>query len=171
MKKIIFLIIMFIACTLHAQDSAKVSELAEATSLNDADLFYLVQSSTSKKLVFSTLKSELTADIFGSGSVSWAKLAQAVKDSIAEAGGVPADSSLNLVQLEAILIEDEARHTDVDTFTVWYGYTFTDPQVILTDKNPWGTHIYAKYTNRVILQNDAFGVGDSSKTDILVIEK
>lgn len=58
----------------------KVSTLTEATTLNDADILYLVQSAVDKKITVSTLKTVLGAAILGTNSVTYAKLATALQN-------------------------------------------------------------------------------------------
>lgn len=52
MKKILFILISIITANMYGQDSVKVSELTATTSLDSADIFYVIDGGTSKKVLW-----------------------------------------------------------------------------------------------------------------------
>jgi hypothetical protein len=146
---------------------AKLSALTAATTLNDADILYLVQSAVDKKITWATLKTLISAATLIDGSVSTAKLANGAVTNVKIA-----DDNITLSKMNKVLLEDQTADPDDSTTTIDItSYGFTDPFVYLTNKADWGIHLVSVSSTTVVVGIADFGSAAEVKFDLLIIEK
>ena len=82
------------------------------------------------------------------------------------------DSSITVSKINQVFLESQTASVDSDSVHVDISsYSFTNPQVILTNRSNWHASVKSVSASEVVLYIDIAGYGTEVKYDLLIIER
>lgn len=85
---------------------------------------------------------------------------------------VPTDSTIDMGHLQKIVISNIMETVDSSYNTTDISaYNVVSPKVFINNKSGWHVYEYSSSANQIVVGIDNFGVGDSVKYDLIILEQ